>query len=182
MSNQLLRFFLLLILVLFNGCSATDHASEDEISDELPSSKVEIFAARGQLGGTLYEKYVLSGDSLWRECGSLAKKPTVTINPLETQADLVDPKTLKKLRNSLAKVPASEKSNPLPPPDSPFGIATAGAFEMTIAEGDNIRKFTTSVDAVSGAKSPQLKFMNRMFILLRSVGQPICGGGTFFGM
>jgi hypothetical protein len=71
---------------------------------------------------------------------------------------------------------------PLPIPDTPFGISSAGAFEMTVTKGDSTTKFTTSVDAVSGAGTSELQQIKKLFSAIRSVGQGICGGGSFFGI
>ena len=181
-SNQILKYVVSAALLCFAACSHLDPTAVEETTEELPSAKVEIFAARGELNGALYEKYVLSGNSLWRECGTLNKKPTIQINPVETQADIVDPDKLKKISSALSKTLSLEKKVPLPPPDSPFGIGSGGAFELTVTDDDKVTKYTTSVDAVSGNKSTQLKSMNRLFVAMRSVGKSICGGGSFFGM
>lgn len=180
MNRQLINYWI--ILLLSAGCSSFSAPPEENLPPLPPSTKIEIFGARGQLNAPLYEKYVLGDNSLWRECGTLTKSPTIQINPVETQADIVDEKTLARIRTSLAKLLALKNQPKLPPPDSPFGFSTAGAFEMTVTRGDSVQKFTTSVDAVAGASTVELQLMKKIFAGMRSVGQGICGGGTFFGI
>src|SRR5690348_3195856 len=70
---------LVLLSLILAGCGAGSGNVTPAATDDRPAAaqtsgelKVDLFSARGFLGGSEYERYYLSGKVLWRECGSIS--------------------------------------------------------------------------------------------------------------
>lgn len=162
---------------------------------------LDLFAARGFLGGSDYERYHVTGDVLWRECGKVLsnKRDTSEKKPVEgdtifredPQLEIVQRRiehlspeqlgTLKlKAQELLSSISATSPQTP--PPGSVFSLAAPGLLELTVGLGKSRERVVTSVDAVSEQESESLSGVHRLFATLRGIGPEICTARTFFGI
>ena len=199
-----LRPFILLLATttLLAGCSGLFEpgpASEEEsFSGKL---ELDVFAARGFLNGSDYERYVLKDDVLWRECGSLVSAKnkqaqtsgiqgdnvftsdpnlTITQRRVETLTNQDRAKAARQtdlLLQALATAPA-----PLPPPGGVFGLSQSGVIEASVTLNNRSQRVLTSVDAVSEPESAAATALNSFLATVRSFGPTICRDPTFFGI
>jgi hypothetical protein len=174
-------------------------AAENSVQSSGPL-KVDVFSARGFLGGSEYERYYLTGKLLWRECGSIspaAKKTAAHIEgdtvlsndpQLHIQERRVEKLTtdqVRTLRSEIQDVLSSitpDDKQSTPPPGSVFSLADPGLFEMMLAVGEQKERIISSVDAVADNKSAVLEKVHQLFAKLRGIGPEICGAKTFYGI
>ena len=203
---SLLILSLPILAVLTLGCSVHETAPPSSSSSSLPAAsgplQIDVFSARGFLGGSEYERYYLTGSLLWRECGSVSPAPTTASKKAPLEGDQVlssDPQLhiqerrvekltraqAQSLRNQALSVLSSVDPNTKhsePPPGSVFSLADPGLFEMLVAVGDKKERIISSVDAVADKKSATLKQAHELFAKLRGIGPEICGASTFYGI
>lgn len=75
--------------LLCSGCGVSSSSVSESGSVPAGPLRLDIFSARGFLGGSDYERYVVDGDVLWRECGQVTSaKKGRTVPPLEGDAVL----------------------------------------------------------------------------------------------
>lgn len=189
--------------LLFSGCVSKPQVAVTPADEELLNVglEIDVFSARGFLGGSDYERYHFKDDVLWRECGHIVtdktdkarsaalagdeyfKKyrdlalETRRVERVSAQANI----TLRHRTNEMLQA-LSENTRPQPPPGSVVSLAGPGVFELRITYGDKDQHVVTSVDALSGEQSPSLKGASNLFSLLRSIGPVICNQTTFFGI
>ena len=161
--------------------------------------KIDLFSARGFLGGSEYERYYLTSNILWRECGSisaaaktgkprldgdqvLSKDPQLSIQ--ERRVEKLSSGALRAVRAQAARVLESRRSKKVsePPPGSVFSLADPGLFEMLVQVGGSQDRIISSVDAVADKRTDTLDKANELFTILRGVGPEICGSKTFYGI
>jgi len=161
--------------------------------------KIDLFSARGFLGGSEYERYYLTGNILWRECGSisaaaksskpklegdqvLSKDPQLSIQ--ERRVEKLSRDALRAVRMQAARVLEARRAKKTaePPPGSVFSLADPGLFEMMVQVGGSQDRIISSVDAVADKRTDTLDKANELFTILRGVGPEICGSKTFYGI
>ena len=163
---------------------------------------LDLFSARGFLGGSEYERYFLKDDFLWRECGAvnpnqaiaepssldgnqfLEADPTLKIEQRRVENLSSDQRLLMKQRTLelIRSIGESSPKKSLPPPGSYFALSDPGIFELQLTLGEKRHLVVTSVDAVAEKESDSLQKAHELFQLLRSIGPEICGSSTFFGI
>lgn len=169
-----------------------------EVSNKALS--IDVFSARGFLGGSEYERYYLKDDLLWRECGSISKKaPTQTPQALrgdtvfksdpnltieQRRIERVSGEKEKELKLTAARLvkDLKEDSQSIPPPGPFFSLTEPGVFEIQISLGEDQTRIITSVDAVADKDSDTLSRTHELFATVRGVGPTICESPTFFGI
>ncbi len=211
-------------LFVVSGCSRT--APTLSTSDSAPGSasgggataalavpvksdlKVDIFAARGFLDGSDYERYVLKGGALWRECGGVLQKDAratrsqagatgktknaavfredPNLSAVENRVESLNQEQLDGLTAYARDIlDISEKQRlSLPLPGSVFSLTQPGVFELGVSMGQKSTRVVTSVDAVADreARIVAAERAHRLFRALRSIGPVICKSRTFFGV
>ncbi len=198
-KKKLAESFIIVGALALSSCAQMNSSStfSGNISEPV---EVDVFSARGFLGGSDYERYHLKGNVLWRECGNVnvgsVSKPTKEIagdsvlekdpnlNIEERRVETLSREQLNaiksraaRLRHTLSTTPAAE-----PPPGSVFTLTDPGLFEMEVQIGSDKNRLVTSVDALTDQTSPNLKDAHSLFSTLRGVGPVICGSNTFFGI
>lgn len=185
----------LLVGCFLTSCSGVGSVTvtpEDESRLAIPFD-VDIFAVRGFLGGSQFERLVLSGDTLWRECGDVS--PSLALPSTSGKAEPVltaknkrfevistnDSVVLRRLVERLLSR-ASNRKPSLPTPQSAFSIAESGVFEVKARLGDKEERLVTNVDSVADQKDALLKDIRELYSVLRGVGPIICETGIFFGI
>lgn len=197
------KFFLLGLLVLAVSAACSSHKADSKTSAAIESGslQIDVFSARGFLGGSDYERYFLTDDLLWRECGHVtsSKPKTRPSKPLEGDQVFASDPSLEiqqrrlesvesKLRKEL-KTKASQLINALeasdtraPLPGSFFSLSDPGLIEMHVVLGEKEQRLITSVDAVAERESYALERAHDLFACLRGIGPVICDAQTFFGI
>jgi hypothetical protein len=166
-----------------------------------PTLSIDVFSARGFLGGSEYEQYKMSEGLLWRECGAVRSKPGAasqgsqpgdqifspdpSLNPAERRVEDVQKSEQVTLEDSvnalLAEVNAAPgRKNPLP--GGIFSLAEPGLFEMAVEVNGKKTRIVSSVDAVSEEENDTLVKAKELFSKLRAIGPVICNARTFFGI
>ena len=189
-----------LLFAFSSGCAALQ-PSRPPAGVPKGELALDLFAARGFLGGSDYERYHITGDVLWRECGKVLankqpageKKPAEgdTIFREDPQLEIVQRRiehlspeqlgTLKlKAQELLTSIAATSPQTP--PPESVFSLAASGLLELNVGLGTSRGRVVTSVDAVSEQESESLSGVHRLFATLRGIGPEICTARTFFGI
>jgi hypothetical protein len=193
---------LILLTVSLTNCS-TQKKKEVSLSAELRAAplQIDIFSGRGFLGGSDYERYYLSDDLLWRECGNVTTAPKGNMPPKPLEGDTVFPAdpSLSILERRVDKI-SSEQQLKLkvkaaelfkikvlsdvkePLPGSVFSLSEPGTLEINIVFGSSKLNLLTSVDAVADKETPVLEKTNKLFSALRGIGPVICKAETFFGI
>lgn len=136
-----------------------------------PDSKLELelFSARGAFSRSEYEHFKLTGDSLWRECGTLAKakkssaesapeltnitvagNKELTLTQKDQAIKILPENTLASIRSQSQQVLTHLSSKSIiPPAGSATSFATPGVVELKLTVGDKSQTLTTSLDALS---------------------------------
>lgn len=191
--------------VLSSGCSslagATGSAPSAAAGAPRGELALDLFAARGFLGGSDYERYHISGDVLWRECGKVQPNKRAASQKSPTEGDSIfreDPQLeitqrriehlsaeqlgALKLKSQELLTSIAATSPATPPPGSVFSLAAPGLLELSVTLGKNKERVVTSVDAVSEQETESLSGVYRLFAALRGIGPEICSARTFFGI
>lgn len=190
------------------SCSAKQKAMVD-LPDSLVSAalSIDVFSARGFLGGSEYERYFLSDGLLWRECGSVKlpgnrageRKRGVErsiegdeVFPRDTSLEISQRRvekisadeeaSLKMLASALGDVLAKGAAKRPPLPGSYFSLAEPGILELQVLLGEDKLRLVTSVDAIADGDSSVEKSSRALLERLRGIGPVICGAETFFGI
>jgi len=156
---------------------------------EVVKVELDIFAARGFLGGSDYEHYTLKDGLLWRECGSLPLKKGVTESGAATKTLQVRQKRLESLTAAdqapiiealgVVKLDLDKAAiKALPPPQSVKSMSDGGLFELK----SGALELATTVDAVGDEKTKEAGKLRKLFERVRAVGPVICEAQTFFGI
>lgn len=194
-------FLIIVCLFSLTACSLLKPPASKRVKLINEPIVIDIFAARGFLGGSEYERYHLNETTLWKECGNVSsakvkkkniqlegdrvfnQDPQLELN--ERRVDKVSEDQLITIQEKILNlIAARKKSNDsiLPPPGSVFSLGEPGLLELNIAVGNNKKHFITSVDAVADAEDESLKETYKLFASLRAIGNEICGAKTFFGI
>ena len=201
-----MKRLLCLFIAVFFLCSCSSGGKKKmraaDLSEELRNAPlvIELFVARSFLGGTEYERYMLAGGVLWRECGAIAGKAVgqalekldgdellprdASLQLKERRAEAVSTAQQLKLKIravELFKVAAlSESETPLP--GSFASLSDPGLFQLKVALGKEKQGVITSVDAVADKDSAVLQRVYELTAALRDIGPAICGAKTFYGI
>ncbi len=195
---------LTLAVVSGAGCSASgSRGGPTVVSPRGEPVTLDIFSARGFLGGSEYERYYLSDGLLWRECGSIAKgkkDPSAHPRPAKLAGDSVlkvDPQLSLQERRverltsqqvaTLSRQVAdlldkSPETSAFPAPGSVFSLSDPGVFELLVHLGSSQQRVITSVDAVADRSNAALDAAHDLFATIRGVGPEICNARTFYGI
>ncbi len=192
----MVRLLFVFTLVFFTSCASSLETKSNYVSGN--PLTIDIFAARGFLTGTNYERYYFDDNILWRECGDVTKEdnqksdvllPAFAFHPnlkLEnTGKELLNAEEFRKISNTavnLFDVMSEENITNLPPPESLSSLSNAGVFEIRINYNGKERAFTTSLDGINEGKLGVQRMTRTLFTLIRGVGPVICGSQTFFGI
>lgn len=188
-------------LIILNSCSLAKGFSSSKEKPIKEAVSIDLFAARGFLGGSEYERYHLNETTLWKECGGVissgkSKKnkkldgdkvfssdPQLDLE--QRRVDKLNDDQLISIQEKILKILDAQKRNnnpTLPPPGSVFSLAEPGVLELKISVGNSSKRFITSVDAVADSENDVLKEANGLFAYLRGIGKGICNSKTFFGI
>lgn len=189
----------LLMLSTF-GCSYLTPAKDDGGQfDSIPLS-IDVFAARGFLGGSDYERYYLQEDFVWRECGNVAKRakskrkqkiegdevfaddPGLELKQRRVEAVSLENRRLLKRRVAQFIESLAPDRTKEPPPGSFFALSDPGLFELKVKLGSKSAALVTSVDAVAEGETLALERAHAVFSALRAIGPTICQAATFYGI
>lgn len=193
-------FLLIPFLCFLPGCSLLA-PSEPGGTSIVPVS-LDIFAARGFLGGSDYERYVMKNGVLWRECGSVLPKskpgddsksgaakgagdvalprdPSLSIQ--QRRVEVLKPEDQGLVLGALRTLLETPKGE-LPGPESVFSLADGGIFEVKVEMDGKSLRAVTNVDAVSDSKTDFSAFLAKVFTAVRTIGPTICRSETFFGV
>ncbi len=162
---------------------------------------IDVFTARGFLGGSEYERYYLGDSILWRECGNISSKRSseTPADSLEGDQFLKEDQNLKIRERRVEQMPERAEQNlklmalklidreerddsQTPPPGPFYSLADPGMIEIKIGLGSKHRILITSVDAVADKANAPLADMHTLFSVIRGVGPTICDSKTFFGI
>ena len=201
-TKSTIRSLLTLLCFGFSACSAFWITHEDVAKDAFAGVPLtlDVFSARGFLGGSDYERYYVTDSLVWRECGNIARAPEKTARghlegdevlqedpSLEIRQRRVE--NLSRAQQAMLKEKASALITSLdsndvetPPPGSFFSLSDPGLFELSVKLGTRKKRVITSVDAVADKTSLQMQQAHELFALLRGVGPTICESPTFFGI
>lgn len=195
--------FLLVFVLSITGCSfgISSSPADSDLPGKNEALKLDIFAARGFLGGSEYERYHLEDKVLWKECGSvspagkapkeqknlegdevLSKDPQLSIQ--ERRVEKLDSDQLASIREKAWELLTEREKSAThnePPPGSVFSLSAPGVFEMFVNFASKKERIISSVDAVADM-APSLDKAHELFSLLRGVGPEICGVRTFYGI
>jgi hypothetical protein len=189
MKNQRQAILVILAGALLASCSnSTPGLPEQELlkrdmsqfsSEEL---SIDLFAARGSLFGSSFERYIVKDSILWKECGAVSRNksnaPKLTIE--QRRVEEITPLqrgALQRLKHRLQETTlAHPQKNPLP--GGLFAVSSPGILELR-SEATHV---LSSVDATSDGQTPQLKVVRKIFEALRGVGSTICDSPTFYGI
>ncbi len=207
---QVLLILLLPFGFLFVGCAGLQKppaiSPEDRVMLTEPL-EMDVFSARGFLGGSDYERYHFKDDALWRECGNIVTEKEhrrtnddSSLNKLEGDEVFKENRDLLLETRRVEKISTnanvllrkkiqeffyafSSQTKSAPPPGSVASLAGPGLFEISVSFGEKQKHFITSIDAVSEpGSSPTLKAAYNLFSVLRGIGPVICNQTTFFGI
>jgi len=198
MKRIFLSFFL---LAAGCGFAVSSSPADSELPGKNEALKLDVFAARGFLGGSEYERYHLEDRVLWKECGSvspagrakeqkklegdevLSKDPQLSIQ--ERRVEKLDGDQMNAIRSKaweLLSERAQQGLHDEPPPGSVFALSAPGVFEMYAEFAAKKDRIISSVDAVADKSTSSLEKAHELFALLRGVGPEICGVRTFYGI
>ncbi len=173
-----------------------------------PASKdltIDLFAARGFLGGSDYERYVVTEDVLWRECGQIQSSKQAAAKQSKDQPALDGDKVFKRdpnlqIQERRVEVLSSSQRGKLdslaaefiqaldsaagkqPPPGSVFSLSEPGLFELAVRRDETKERLVTSVDAVSDGSAQSLSEAKELYSAIRGIGPMICGSNSFYGV
>lgn len=202
MTRFAVRAFFAASCILAAGCSGgLRSAGPGEELFARRNLEIDIFLARGFLGGSEYERYFAKDGFLWRECGGLAEAPSPRSKSAELEGDDVlepDPGLLVKERRverlsksqasflaeqALSFVDAARRSqHSLPLPGSVYSLSQPGLLELSVTIDGDMQRVVTSVDAVAEGETLELENALTLAEAVRGVGPMICEAKTFYGI
>ena len=163
--------------------------------------EIDVFLARGFLGGSEYERYFAKDGFLWRECGRLTETPSPRTKRASLEGDdvlLPDPglevkeRRVERLSRSQAKFlagyaldfvdSARESQKELPLPGSVYSLSQPGLLELVVSLEGADHRVVTSVDAVAEGESLELEGSRKLSEAIRGVGPVMCDAKTFYGI
>ncbi|MDR2337572.1 MAG: hypothetical protein LBE20_02855 [Deltaproteobacteria bacterium] len=192
-----LRFFVLSVVIVtgLSACSTFDSKSNFAAGQQIA---IDVFAGRGFLSGTSYERYYLDNNVLWRECGNVTREdnkkspdmlPAFAYHPnlklTNTGKEILTDKEFDKIANVAVELfndISTRDKEDLPEPESLFSLSNAGVFEIRITYNGNDKSLVTSLDGINEGKLIRQKTARNLFTLIRGVGPVICSSQTFFGI
>ena len=194
-----------LIVAAFALASCSRPLEEEmQLPEELRNTpiQIDVFSARAFLGGSDYERYYLTGNVLWRECGHVSateqppagaqkelegdrvfpNDPSLTI--VQRRVEKLTPEQLVRLKVKSAELfkmhALSDVKEPLP--GSMFSLSEPGMVEIRITFGPTKFNLLTSVDGVADKDTPVLEHANILLAYLRGLGPVVCESETFSGI
>lgn len=169
-----------------------------QVSAPTQQMEVDVFLARGFLGGSDFERYHLQGDLLWRECGAvdsagkhkvaksddegLARDPNLNIE--ERRVDTLTAEQRNTLQAAASRFVSQVQSSKvaLPKPGSVFGLTSPGLAELKLEIGQQKTHVLTEVDALSNHTDGSAAAGYNFVATLRGIGPVICRAKSFFGI
>ncbi len=185
---------LVLSVETLGGCGLISQPGPAPSSHSIEKVELDLFAARGFLGGSDYEHYTMKDGILWRECGALAPKSAGGSTESGKNAKLrVQQKRLESLTGemqhpviealqALKKEATAEELSELPKPESVRGIRDGGVMELQVDQGGKKLVVLTNMNALSEPKTKLLQATRALFEKVRGRGPLICDAQTFFGI
>lgn len=184
------------------ACSGTSqHSVPGEAVFAKRQLQIDIFLARGFLGGSEYERYAAKDGFLWRECGQLAEAPSPRSKHSSLEGDellppdpglVVKERRVEKLSKAQARFIASraldfveaEKNSQkdLPLPGSVYSLSQPGLVELVVFTDGQEHRVVTSVDAVVEGETKELEGSLKLSEAIRGVGPEMCDAKTFYGI
>ena len=143
----------LVCLVLALVCISCARASYFAPKRLPESFVVDVFSARGFLGGSEYERYRLLDQALWRECGYILRRrapftapsfegdeifavdPNLSVRERRVdEPDQAKRQSLERLASSILHFGSTADSTP--PPGSVFSLSDVGVVEILLLESE----------------------------------------------
>lgn len=198
-----LRSCLIVVAIAaFAACSGSSRLSAPgEAIFTKRNLEVDVFLARGFLGGSEYERYYAKDGFLWRECGQLDEAPSPRSRRVSLEGDEVFPpdpglivkeRRVERLSNKQASFVASyafdfveaEQSSQkqLPLPGSVYSLSQPGLLEIAVGLDGQEHRVVTSVDAVVEGETNALKGSLKLAEAMRGIGPVMCDAKTFYGI
>lgn len=191
----------LTFLLTFLFLSACAPMSQNENAPLAPEDlRIDIFLARGRMGGNDYERHVLVGSTLLQECGTL-ERPTedeiLNEDPLlglhtkvkkkEMRAVDISSEERLALRKSAGMLLRARKQlTNLPPPGKILSLLTPGLVDVRLYSQGHNDRLITSVDKLTEdarrGSGPTLKATYKIVSQLRGLGKTLCGNEVFYGV
>ena len=171
-----------LIILLFFAYSCSS-AAPPELSPELASAslKIDLFAARGTINNTFFERFYLEKGALWQECGTIKnqeQREFVVDDKSFESISIIELAELKKQADHLIK-----QEEKLKAPGSASGPLDPGLLEIKVSIGDNTAKYLCSLDSISEPKSNLEKAIYASYQKLRGLRESApCSKNDFFGI
>ena len=180
---------LLLLTLLLSACSSSSKSTPSLTFSEIPK-EIDLFAARGHMTGSSFERIHIKDGIMWKECGSV---PKTSSRKLKADSKLlVEGELLHHLnqseKNILAKnfedtkEAVSSASSGFNPPGSIHSLAKPGVFELRAKDNSGTTHILTSLDEITNAETIKAKKARRFYQTLRSIGTLPCERETFFGI
>lgn len=192
-----------LLLGAASGCSSISSGHAPDVTNASGQAvTLDLFSARGFLGGSDYERYYLSDGLLWRECGSVSRgkkgvarearkklpgdsvlKDDPQLSLQERRVERLSADQAAALSKEVQELLSEAEQGPsYPPPGSVFSLSDPGIFELLVRMGSSQQRVLTSVDAVADRSLPALASAHAVFEQLRGIGPEMCGARTFYGI
>ena len=197
MQTRLSVISVLLVTFLIS-LAACSPAVPPAVYQEGKIISIDIFAGRGFLGGSSYERYYLEHKVLWRECGSVTREdnakspdllPAFEYHPnlklTNTGKEILTGAELQRIASTAIELfnsMSDKDKQDLPEPESLFSLANAGVFEVRISYDGREKSFTTSLDGINNGLLGNQKTARKLFTQIRGIGPVMCGSRTFFGI
>lgn len=154
--------------------------------------KVQATLTRAFLKGADYERYAISDEVLYQECGSITNgagsrktlpgddllPPRHDFKTVERRVERLSPQVAAKLLAVIDKL----QPESLPAPGPHTALKEPGKYSITIFIDGKKQEYLTSVDAIASAQSELLRLLKGITTVLRSSNPPLCGQRTFFGI
>lgn len=159
-------------------------------------SVISIFATRRSLAALEFERYLLSADTLFQECGQLRSKNTgrttqETTSPLPTltlgrylverkylHAQVLTQQEQSAIHEALHTLLSTEAEIPPPP-----RLDSQGIFELLVHRDKNTGTLlVTSFDTIAESNDDHSRAVKELYALLRGLAKDGCGKARFFGV
>ncbi|MBL7662890.1 hypothetical protein JNK13_09090 [bacterium] len=178
------RFSLIWILFIFTSCSPstdlTSIQSEVNSAQDSAQTEIEVFMARGYMGGSNYEKLHLKNGILWAECGEIDRKKVETAPAEETIVKLTASNSAEAATQTAALWGFKDSFQTFPQAGSAFSFTGPGILEVKNLTANS--SFKTSVDSVANEDFKASKPLLRLINILRREAKLNCTSKSFYGL
>lgn len=192
-----MRHVIAVLLLSFAACATMTEEEllvEEKLQGE--NTQVDVFVARGHLTGADFERFVVKGSVVWKECGSVDKRavprsaegqpssqnliPALTLE--DSQVERISAELRRRVNKRSLKIFEFTDDDDLPSPGGVFDLTSTGVFECQIQVAGETRRFVTSFDAVARKQNTLLRQLHFLYAGLRNIGDLGCGRENFFGV